>query len=149
MLGELNEQEIEDLLKTQSIGRIGCSADGITYIVPLNYFYDGSCIYAHSGEGMKINMMRKNPEICFQTDIISNITEWESVVAWGKFEEITDISEMQNAMQKIINHLRPLINSEAHPSHGITERNSNIGLEKELIIYKIMLTKKTGRYERS
>jgi len=35
-----------------------------------------------------------------------------------------------------------------HPSHGITELESDIGTRVELIVYKIVLTKKTGRYEK-
>jgi len=51
---------------------------------------------------MKIDMMRKNPEVCFQTDMIENLSDWESVIAWGRFEEITDLLEKQLAMQKVI-----------------------------------------------
>ena len=41
MLGKLNEKQVEELLKSQLIGRIGCHANGVTYVVPVNYFYDG------------------------------------------------------------------------------------------------------------
>src|SRR5580692_2462231 len=95
MLGELNERQIESLLKDLPIGRIGCHADGITYIVPVNYVYDGIAIYVHSAKGLKIDMMRKNPEVCFQTDAIDSLSNWVSVIAWGKFEEITDMIEKQ------------------------------------------------------
>jgi len=66
MLGALNEDQIETLLRELPVGRIGCHADGITYIVPVNYVYDGINVYAHSANGMKIDMMRKNPEVCFR-----------------------------------------------------------------------------------
>src|ERR1700712_5959754 len=119
MLGELNERQIETLLKELPVGRIGCHADGITYIVPVNYVYDGANIYAHSAKGMKIDMMRKNPEVCFQVDAITDLQNWESVICWGKFEEITDMLEREKAMQKIINKTMPLMCGEdAHPSHG-------------------------------
>lgn len=41
----------------------------------------------------KIEMMRKNPKVCFEVDDIKNIFSWKSVIAWGTFEEITDIAE--------------------------------------------------------
>ena len=149
MLGELSEKEIEDLLMGQSIGRVGCHSDGITYIVPLNYVYDGAFVYSHSTDGMKVQMMRKNPDVCFQTDIIKDLNKWQSVVAWGIFEEITDMVEKQLVMQTLIDRLMPLMKSEtAHPSHGFTALNSDIGTENELIIYKILLKKKTGRFEK-
>jgi nitroimidazol reductase NimA-like FMN-containing flavoprotein (pyridoxamine 5'-phosphate oxidase superfamily) len=66
MLGQLNEEQIETLLKDLPIGRIGCHADGITYIVPVNYVYDGNAIYVHSAEGLKIDMMRKTRRYVFR-----------------------------------------------------------------------------------
>jgi nitroimidazol reductase NimA-like FMN-containing flavoprotein (pyridoxamine 5'-phosphate oxidase superfamily) len=150
MLGTLNEQQIEDLLKDLPIGRIGCHADRITYIVPVNYAYDGIAIYAHSAKGMKIDMMRKNPEVCFQADAITNLQNWESVICWGKFEEITDMVEREHAMQKIINKVMPLMQGdEAQPSHGFTGDASEVGDDVELILYKIVLNKKTGRFEQN
>jgi len=149
MLGELNTEQIECLLKELPVGRIACHADGITYIVPINYAYDGLSIYAHSSKGTKIDMMRKNPEVCFQADAITNLQNWESVVCWGKFEEITDMLEREHAMQKIINKVMPLMQgADAQPSHGFTSAASNVGDEVELIMYKIVLSKKTGRFEK-
>ncbi len=149
MLGELNESQIESLLHDLPVGRIGCHADGITYIVPVNYAYDGVNLYAHSAKGMKIDMMRKNPDVCFQADAITDLQNWESVICWGKFEEITDMLERENAMQKIINKMMPLMRGEnAQPSHGFTTSASDVGNDVELILYKIILSKKTGRFEK-
>ncbi|MDP9048681.1 MAG: pyridoxamine 5'-phosphate oxidase family protein [Bacteroidota bacterium] len=148
MLGTLSEQQIEGLLKKQVTGRLGCSVDGITYIVPINYVYRDNTIFGHSAEGKKIEMMRKNPNVCFQVDHIQTVFKWQSVVAWGRFEEITDLDEKQQAMQGLIHRIMPLINSASgHPSHGITGKESDIGTTIELIVYKIVLSKITGRFE--
>ena len=149
MLVELKEYKVEELLKSAAIGRIGCHSEGVTYIVPVNYAYENSIIYIHSAAGMKINIMRQNPDVCFQVDNIKNMANWQSVIAWGQFEEITDIDEKRCAMQKLVDRITNLMNLETnHPSHGITERESDIGTRVELIVYKIMVTQKTGRYEK-
>jgi nitroimidazol reductase NimA-like FMN-containing flavoprotein (pyridoxamine 5'-phosphate oxidase superfamily) len=149
MLGELNNEQIENLLNELPIGRIGCHADGLTYVVPVNYAYDGINLYAHSAKGLKIDMMRKNPEVCFQADAITSLQNWESVICWGKFEEITDMLEREHAMQKIINKVMPLMKgTNAQPSHGFIADASEVGDVLELILYKIVLSKKTGRFER-
>ena len=148
MLGKLNENEIEDLLQQQAVGRIGCHAEGITYVVPINYVYKDGYIYAHSAEGKKITMLRKNPKVCFEVDSIGNIRNWKSVIAWGIYYEITEREEMQKVMREIINHIMPLINDlDGHPSHGFTEKESDIGTDIDLVLYKIQLTEKTGRFE--
>jgi nitroimidazol reductase NimA-like FMN-containing flavoprotein (pyridoxamine 5'-phosphate oxidase superfamily) len=148
MLGTLDQTQIDALLKEQVTGRIACHADGTTYIVPINYVYHAPFIYTHSSNGKKIEMMRKNPDVCFEVDEIQTIFRWKSVVAWGQFEEVTDLDEKARLMQGIIHRIMPLANNPTdHPSHGITEKDSDIGDKVELIIYKIRLDKITGRFE--
>jgi nitroimidazol reductase NimA-like FMN-containing flavoprotein (pyridoxamine 5'-phosphate oxidase superfamily) len=150
MLGELSEIQIENLLKQEVVGRIACHAEGTTYIVPVNYVYDGTYIYGHSSIGRKIEMMRKNPEVCFEVDDIKSVFRWQSVIAWGRFEEITDVNENEQAMQRLIHRIMPLsVNPADHPSHGITESDNDIGTKVELIVYRIKVSKKTGRFEHS
>lgn len=148
MLGELSLPEIDILLKQQVTGRIACVENGVPYIVPVNYFYDGKSVLSHSAPGKKIDIMRNNPAVCFQVDDIQNIFHWQSVVAWGRFEEITEMGEKEQAMQAIIHRIMPFsINPHDHPSHGIAESEYDIGTKIDLVLYRIVLIKKTGRFE--
>ncbi len=148
MLGKLNETQIENLLKEQVIGRIACQSNGEIYLVPVNYVYRDGYIYSHSAEGKKIRMMRKNPKICFEADDIRSVFRWQSVIIQGTYEEITDMEERQQAMQGLIHRIMPLTTSPTgHPSHGITENESDIGTSVELIVYRIKIDKKSGRFE--
>src|SRR5687768_6127046 len=99
MLGKLTTTEIEEIIMHQTVGRIGCHANGITYIVPISYAYDGQYVYMHSYEGQKIDMMRKNPDICIEVDVMSDMANWKSVIAWGTFEELKDIEERNNGLK--------------------------------------------------
>lgn len=149
MLGELNKDALEELLQTQFLGRIGCHANGITYIVPVHYIYETPYIYAHSARGLKIELMRKNPEVCFEVDQIRDFFNWQSAICWGTFEEITDIPAGAGALQKIIDRIEPYLakTEDAHPSHGIADRSAEIGTTRELVLYRIKLHKKSGRFE--
>lgn len=148
MLGQLNESQIENLLKEQVTGRIACQAQGEIYIVPVNYVYRNDYIYGHSAEGKKIRMMRENPNVCFEVDNIQTVFRWQSVIVNGTYEEIIDIEEKQQAMQGLIHRIMPLVTSPSgHPSHGITENESDIGTVVELIVYRIRISEKSGRFE--
>jgi len=148
MLRELNDTQIEALLKEQVIGRIGCHSAETMYVVPVNYVYDGTNIYCHSAQGMKIDMMRKNPQVCFEVDKIKDVTNWESVIAWGKFEEITDMAEKQKVLQKLVDRITPYIMDDSVTrEHGFVDEESDVGTKVELIMYKIIVSKKTGRFE--
>src|SRR5712692_2410678 len=88
VLGELDAAAIESLLLTEVTGRIGCHAQGRTYVVPITYAYESGSVYGHSTEGLKLRMMRENPRVCFQVDRVRGPADWESVIAWGDFEEL-------------------------------------------------------------
>lgn len=148
MLRELNDTQIEALLKNELTGRIGCQSEGVVYIVPVNYVYDGANIYCHSAKGMKIDMMRENPEICFEVENINDVTNWQTAIAWGRFEEITDMAEKQKVLQQLTNRITPyIIDDSITREHGFADEESDIGTTIELIIYKIVVHKKTGRFE--
>ncbi|GAB2977566.1 hypothetical protein GCM10027049_10930 [Mucilaginibacter puniceus] len=73
---------------------------------------------------------------------------WQSVIINGTYEEITDIEEKQQAMQGIIHRVMPLVSSPSgHPSHGITEKESDVGTSVKLIVYRIRIDEKSGRFE--
>ena len=59
MLGELTPEQINAVLFSEVVVRIGCRGEGRTYIVPVIYVVDGEAVYAHSAEGLKIRMMRE------------------------------------------------------------------------------------------
>ena len=149
MFGKLADKEIEELLYTQLIGRIGCHAEDVTYVVPISYTYDGEYIYGHAFEGMKINMMRKNSKVCFQVDNMRNMANWQSVVTWGEFEELQEGAERNKALRKLMDRSLPLVSSETthlapHWPFPTTDVQNIKG-----IVFRIRLTNKTGRFEKS
>lgn len=144
MLGLLTSHQIEDVLQKEMIGRIGCHADAVTYVVPVTYVYDENCVYAHSAEGLKLDMMRQNPMVCFEVDHMDSMVDWQSVIAWGEYEEIINETERSTAMYKLINKFKPLLTSKtALPVHANLAQNNT-----HVVIFKIKLNKKTGRFER-
>ena len=105
MLGKLNDTQIEEVLANNVLGRIGCHDDGRTYIVPINYVYDGKNIIAHSTPGMKIQMMRHNPQVCFEVDEMIDFSNWKSVIVYGTFEELGK-SEANKGLEIIMEKLK-------------------------------------------
>jgi nitroimidazol reductase NimA-like FMN-containing flavoprotein (pyridoxamine 5'-phosphate oxidase superfamily) len=148
MFGILNPAEIEQLLKHQLVGRIGCHADGLTYVVPISYAYDGECIYARTFEGMKVNMMRKNPEVCFEVEDTKKFSNWRTVVAWGSFEELPEGSQREVAVKVLEARKLPVLSSETmHLGTFWPFRSAGDSIDG--IIFRIRLKEKTGRYEES
>ena len=141
MLGDLTTREIEAVLRENAIGRIGCHAFGKTYVVPITYAYDGSAVYAHSREGMKLHMMRQNPHVCFEVDSMDGMANWKSVIANGVFQELTG-DDAHERYQWLSSELRSHI--EGPPGETVHPKGS----EKTGVVYRIVLEDKTGRFER-
>ena len=147
MLGKLNQGQIEELLHTQVVGRIGCHHAGKTYVVPITYVYDGEHIIGHTQDGMKIHIMRENPYVCFEIDKVDNMANWESVITWGLYEELQGY-DARLAMQKLINRMLPVMIDETHiPTQGMETHLLDTGGIK-VIVYRIKLLEKTGRFEK-
>ena len=148
MLGSLNDSEIEEVLSGQYLGRIGCHENDKTYIVPVSYAYDGMYVYVYSKMGMKIDIMRKNPKICFEVEALRDMANWKTVIAWGTFEELTNAEERKAALQKLLQRHLPIVSSKTThltPTWPFEPADLN---SIEGIVYRINLTEKTGRFER-
>lgn len=131
----LPEDEIEELLRTALVGRIGCCAHGAggdnrPFVVPLAYGYDGAGVYAHSGVGRKIRAMRAQPLVCFEVDRAEAPDRWRSVIADAVYEELTEAEARKRAIAII------------YPSP-----TTRPVLATETVVYRLRLTAKSGRYE--
>lgn len=147
MIGKLTTEEIEEVLKKQIIGRIGCHADDTTYVVPISYAYDGTYIYAHTYDGLKMQLMRKNPKVCFEVDIMENMANWQSVICFGQFEEVTESAERAEAIEHLINRRLPYVSSETVHLTPHWPFQTNEAANVDGIIFRIRLLEKTGRFE--
>jgi nitroimidazol reductase NimA-like FMN-containing flavoprotein (pyridoxamine 5'-phosphate oxidase superfamily) len=149
VLGTLSSTEIEELLSGEVIARLGCHAEGRTYVVPVTYAYDGEGLIIQSRNGLKIRMMHQNPLVCVEVDHVDDLANWRSVIAWGRFEEL--FGDEAGAAFALLHHrLGSFVVSETTPAgallhQGETPIRSGNG---HASIYRIRLLNKTGRFER-
>ena len=87
---ELSPSEADEFLREQRIARLGCHADGVTYVVPLIYAYEDGAVVAVTTEGRKTAMLRENPRVCVEVDEYDSDGKgsWRSVIAHGTCEEL-------------------------------------------------------------
>ena len=148
MLGELDADQIECVLSDNVIGRIGCYAEGRVYVVPVTYAYDGSSIFGHTTEGLKIRMLRHNPECCFEVDQSENMAHWQSVITWGTFEELKG-KAAEDGIKLLIDRLMPVMSSQTSlPEHAHIRQHNQDAHGVEMVVYRIRLKQKTGRFEK-
>ncbi len=165
MWGELDKNQIEDFLKSQLIGRIGCCDDNGNKIciVPITYAYNNGYIYGHTKGGLKISMMRNNPNVCFEIDWMKDMSNWKSVIVYGTFGELQG-DEANNGleilMKAIISSLSKKASStEVHTPDNIGIKNfafeqsflspflhSKFNEISEIVVFRIKVNEVTGKF---
>jgi uncharacterized protein len=134
---ELSSAEVDEFLAAQVIGRIGCHVDGLTYVVPVIYAYDGEAIYVYTIEGQKTRMMRSNPEICFETDEYDGRGSWRSVIIQGRYHELDD-EGAQHALQLLADRFA------SRHTEGDGERRQRAS-DRPTVAFRIEIDEATGR----
>lgn len=115
-------KDIKDILKIIEkcrVCRVAVTDKNKPYIVPLNfgYFYDDKnlSLFFHSAlAGRKIELMKENPDICFEMDFEKGLVEgdsacrygyqYQSVIGEGKIIFIEDKKEKLDAFGRIMKH---------------------------------------------
>jgi uncharacterized protein len=149
MLGPLTRIQCEHVLKCELVGRIGCAAADKVYIIPVTYVFHDKFIYAHSKEGLKVRMMRKNPKVCFEVESRNSMRDWRTVILWGRYQELKSVSEQKKALKILDEHLLPFLLSESLRPVGYVDAPRQVERERKPVIYRISIDEITGRFEKS
>ncbi len=144
---ELTKPEITGILQSQSIGRLGCTDGKHPYVIPITYFFDGKQIYCQSEEGKKINIMRKNANVCLQIDIVNSMRSYKSILIYGKFEELKNEEAIQASTLLEENIFVIMTRSRIHKFEHQEKSEIEDKHRIKLITFRINITEMTGRSE--
>jgi nitroimidazol reductase NimA-like FMN-containing flavoprotein (pyridoxamine 5'-phosphate oxidase superfamily) len=105
VIHEMSKEECLNTVKRSRVARLACALENQPYVVPIYYAYhkatDGeSYLYGFTTQGQKVEWMRANPLVCVEWDEVTNYDRWESVIVFGKYEELSDTSEGGQAQQQ-------------------------------------------------
>jgi len=149
MIGIMTTEQNEHMLQTGLIGRIGCTDGKRVYIVPVTYVFDGEAIYAHSRDGLKIEIMRKNPHVCFEVESIESMTNWRTVIVTGKYHELKSGNEQTQALALLKDRLMPYLLSETMRPQSPDLDQLKTEKVRKPVIYRIEIIEMSGRFEKN
>ena len=143
---EISDRSIlEEILSSQHICRLAMVDDGRPYIVPVNYGYREGSLYVHSATaGKKIELLRQNPELCFEVEDTIEITRGEracdwstryrSVIGYGSVEILSDEDSKQLGLEVIM------------AQHGAPElKEFDPKNMRAMVILKLTISSMTGK----
>ena len=113
-----SKTEIESIINSGQVCRVAFSLNDEPYIVPMYYGYKDNFLYFHSAkQGKKIDIIKKNNQVCFEIDINQNIintgvpcnwkNSYSSVIGFGKAKLVENFNEKVKALNAIIDHYSP------------------------------------------
>lgn len=148
MLGKLNHDQMLNVLASQALGRLACTDGTQPYIVPVTYTFDGKYIYGQSNEGKKMKILRNNPNVCFEVDMMTDMANWQSVLVYGTFEELNNEAAV-SAREKLFSRVYSLMTSSTIHGyeHEVTDTVDDANRVKP-VMYRIHIKSMTGRFEK-
>lgn len=110
-----NRGQIEAIIQKADVCRLALADERGPYIVPLNFGFAGNALYFHSAhKGRKIDILKKNPRVCFEFDLDVAIvpsdkpcswnTCYQSVIGFGRASFVDRQSAKKEALNMIMDH---------------------------------------------
>src|SRR6185436_3463190 len=96
VIREIGEGECRAILEDTRFGRLACSRGDQPYVVPIYFEVAGQYLYSFATLGQKIEWMRGNPLVCVEVDDVSSGSDWFSVLAFGRYEELPPRPEFES-----------------------------------------------------
>jgi nitroimidazol reductase NimA-like FMN-containing flavoprotein (pyridoxamine 5'-phosphate oxidase superfamily) len=108
-----DESEIKAVIEKADVCRLGMVNGNQPYVVPLCFGYHDNALYFHGAfKGQKLDIIRKNSNVCFEFDLVVDILEsadacdwsikYQSVIGFGQAEFIEDADEKVQALKIIM-----------------------------------------------
>ena len=111
---EINDlATIEEIIGRAAVCRLGLCESSQPYIVPLCFGYKDNALYFHTvHKGKKLDMLRKNNNVCFEVDIDREVVnaeqacdwsmKYRSVIGFGRAVVIDDVELKREALDIIM-----------------------------------------------
>ena len=132
-MAELTDEECQDLLQRNYVGRLAFMASGRVDIQPVGYVAKDDWLYLRSAYGTKIAALERVPWVAFEVDEVRGPFDWSSVVAYGTFYDLTlDAGQYARAVRA----LREAMPDALTASDPVPERQ---------IVYGLHVTEISGR----
>lgn len=104
---------IESIIRRASVCRLAMCDGSRPYIVPLCFGYRDNALYFHSsGQGKKLEILKRNTNVCFEFDIDAKLIKakkpcdwamrYKSVVGFGKAELVEDVELKREGLDIIM-----------------------------------------------
>lgn len=147
MFKNLEDHEIVNILENNYIGQLGYIYLHRPYIVPITFYFDkeNTAIICYSGDGHKMNAMRKNHAVSLHVSEIESVTNWKSVLLHGTFEQHFG-SDAKAYLHKFSLGVKDVILENEHiKADFISEFSSKVYTDDNPAVFLIKIEEMSGK----
>lgn len=139
-----NLAAIEAIIAKSLVCRLALSEDDSPYVVPLCFGYQNNTLYFHtSPEGTKLEILKKNSNVCFEFDIDQQVVRdekacnwsmrYRSVIGFGKASFVDSREEKRQGLDLIMAH------------YGGRSSDYPEGAIDNIVVIKVEIERMTGK----
>jgi nitroimidazol reductase NimA-like FMN-containing flavoprotein (pyridoxamine 5'-phosphate oxidase superfamily) len=141
-----DRKEIDTIIRRARVCRLGLAEDGQPYVIPMTFGYDGRAVYFHCAtQGRKLDILRKNPDVCLEFDVSEEILEAERACGWGmKYHSVIALGTavFLETPEEKRNGLRILMAQYSNPNRSFSFPDAALS---RVIVIKVGIDQLTGK----
>lgn len=142
LIHDLTPDDCVAIFTGNHVGHLACVNHDQPCIVPIHFSFDADhrCAYGVSTVGQKIEWMRANPRVCLEVEDIADKNHWQTVVAFGSYEELGNGPEDAKARERC-QHL-----FQERPEWWLPATAQRLTRElRPVVLYRIRIDRMSGR----
>jgi uncharacterized protein len=140
-LPSMNDTEICELIKEQSICRIAINGEEYPYLAPFRYIVIGNTLYFHFTDyGRKMKLLEKNRKVCVQIERYQpDLSSYRFVSLSGELGKVDDPNEYKEAVLTFSEVGKKTLSTKFLAAHGLdpSEGWESFSPCKQFIIMKL------------
>ncbi|MFK7833823.1 MAG: pyridoxamine 5'-phosphate oxidase family protein [Winogradskyella sp.] len=145
MIRALNKKECELILEQNYIGHLGYTYLDRPFVVPITYFFKDDKIICYSGDGHKIDALRKHNLVALEVSVIHSVNDWQSVLVHGAYNEVKGSSAKALLHEFSLGVKDIIMRKELRDLDFISEFSAKIDSDKMPIVFTITIEGLTGK----
>ena len=140
-LPKMTNEEIEELLDSESICRIAFRGDEYPYMAPFRYVRHGGSLYFHFTKyGRKMRLLEADSNVCVGVERLEpDLSEYRFVAISGALERVDEAAERSEALRLLSEAGRGSLSQNFLAAHGFDTEESWSALSDDapLAVYKL------------
>jgi nitroimidazol reductase NimA-like FMN-containing flavoprotein (pyridoxamine 5'-phosphate oxidase superfamily) len=140
-LPKMQKNEIEELIRSQTLCRIAFKGDEYPYLAPFQYVFMNRRIYFHfTNYGRKMKLLERDKQVCVEIEkYLPDLSEYSFVSLTGKLKIVTDPRERSEVIKKMSKDGEQKLSKNFLAVHGLEKEGgwSSLNPDKPFVIVKL------------